>query len=160
MQDIIHVMIRRVAAIFFILLANIILLAHSMIIHHHHDSYVDEISGQKDYERIHAHHPGDYHQHNNPVKEEPKYPLESQHKHEFPQHYHTSATGDLYFTQLTLLKYSKQIQQTVTIILLRTDCFELYKVPENKYVICDLPFLIFSPFKPGAIALRGPPTIG
>ncbi len=133
------------------------LLAHSLIIHHHHDFTAVSVSSYNAHENEHLNHNGDSHQHDTPVNDEHDNSLSGQHEHDSTNHFHhLSATSDSYFTQLNL---SKRIQPSITIVLFVIDCKELYKPLIRKYVNCNLPFRITSLFKPGAIALRGPPSI-
>ena len=152
-------MINRISAAFLILIACAILLAHSMILHHHHDYLTVENSSQIEFDDNHSHHDGNAHHSHKPVEDERDYPLKKHHDHSFPQHSHTLVSSDFTFTLITQSILSKQFTQTIIIIFSDSEHCDLYNPPNIKYDYGDSKFRITSLFKPGAIALRGPPTI-
>ena len=152
-------MINRVAATFLILLANIILLAHSMILHHHHDYLAVEISSQSEFDNKHSHHDGNAHHDHNTVEDERNNPLKKNHEHSFPQHFHAFISSDFTFTLINQSISLKNINQPIIIIFSEFEYCDIYSPADFKYDYGNSKFRITSLFEPGAIALRGPPTI-
>jgi hypothetical protein len=133
-----------------------------MIPHHHHEILTIEFFTHiKQYE-THALHHNDKNQlhHNLPDEKEQDNTTEKHHKHKFPKHFHFSASNDFDFTRVNYSESGHQ-NQNITLYsfsdLLHGEFSELPDSFINYY--SDYPVLIYSQFKPGANALRAPPSI-
>jgi len=153
-------MINRVTAAFLILLAIIIWLGHSIISHHHHDYLAVEISSQSEFDDKHSHHGGNANHDHKPVEDEHDNPSKKHHEHSFPQHSHASISSDFNFTLLNQSISLKQFNQPIIITFYESGFCDIHCPPDFEYDYGNSKFRITSLFEPGAIALRGPPTIG
>lgn len=152
-------MLKKYIAIFFILLANIILLAHSARIHHHYGNVADENISHNlsNYNTNHSN--KHLHQHQHPTESDLGNHLETEHEHDFPQHYHTVLTDFFIVKSVNQIAVSKTIKKTDIIVFSITELNDLYAEPTLESVYSKDPFQIRSLFNPSTFFLRGPPVI-
>lgn len=144
-----------------LLLSFLIVLSHQVIPHHHHDTLAYDFTSnlEKDDAQKHArnvkHHHHDSHEEDNGQKDSDK-----DHDHPFPPHQHISATNEFDCTRTGIQQANTSNHSIETITVL---CLFLrdYSEPPNvtTYSFGESPFVINTLFEPGAIALRGPPSI-
>lgn len=142
-----------------LLLSFLVVLSHQVISHHHHDtlaydftSNIEKDDGQK---HVHNDNHHDSHEEDNSQKDTDK-----DHNHPFPPHQHISATNEFDCTR-TGIQQTNTSNHSIKIITVLCLFLRDYSEPPNltNYSFGESPFLINSLFEPGAIALRGPPSI-
>lgn len=145
-----------------LLLSFLVVLSHLVISHHHHDTEAyDFISGHVVADG-HKHEGNEKHHHHHEANKEKKSEKDTdkEHNHPFPFHHHVSVTNDFDFTR-TNYQESNISNHSIKIITVLCLFHSEHPEPPNltNYSFGDPPFIIISLFEPGAIALRGPPSI-
>lgn len=134
-----------------------------MIAHHHHDTMVNNFSHSPDQVDDKTHHHSDkhHHHHHDSDDEKPKKKdSEKEHNHPFPFHKHVSETNGFDYTRSNGLESNSQVRNIISYTVKDVFPDDFYEPPDlNQNIYEDKPFLITSHFKPGAITLRGPPSI-
>lgn len=145
-----------------LLLSFLIVLSHQVISHHHHETVAYDFTASLEKADEHKHEHNDEHHHHHDSHEEDNKQKDSdkEHNHPFPLHHHVSATDDFDCTR-TNIQESYSNYQSITILvslcLFHKQNIEPPKL--SKLSFEEPPFLIKSLFEPGALALRGPPSI-
>lgn len=138
-----------------------IVLSHEVISHHHHDTManISIIDAQND-KHSHDHNDMHNHHHNSPDKKNNEKDSNENHNHPFPFHHHISTTNDFDYTRINITNSYPEIQ-IITASLVLSAIFGELSEPPNLIVkrYRKKIFLIQSSFIPGAIALRGPPSL-
>jgi hypothetical protein len=131
-----------------------------MISHHHHDSLAYDFSTSIKKVDRHEHNDDTHHHHDSNGADNHEKNTDKDHNHSFPLHNHVCAENDFDFTGTNIQK-SKTSNYSIKIFSVLCLFLREYSEPPNRtnYVCTDPPFLINSLFEPGAIALRGPPSI-
>lgn len=138
-----------------------IVLSHEVISHHHHDAMANiSIIDDQDDEHSHDHNNMHSHHHNSPDKKNNEKDSNESHNHPFPFHHHLSPSNDFDYTRENIANSNPQ-NQIITVSLILSAIFGEPSEPPNLIVkrYRKKIFLVQSSFKPGAPALRGPPSI-
>jgi hypothetical protein len=144
-----------------LLLSFLVVLSHQVISHHHHDTLAYDFNASLKKFDEHKHDHNNKHQHHQDSQEEDnsQKDTDTDHKHPFPIHKHISPTNEIDCVRTNQASYNSNLSIKIVTVL---NLYHWgYSEPPNltSYNFGEPPFLINSLFKPGAIALRGPPSI-
>lgn len=144
-----------------LLVSFLVVLSHQVISHHHHDTTAYDITSNMVADgHKHEHNEKNHHHQDSHQEEKSEKDTDKDHNHPFPFHNHISVTNDF---DCTRANYQESNISNHSIKIITVLCLfnrEYSESPElSNYGFGDPPFLIISLFEPGAIALRGPPTI-
>lgn len=143
-----------------LLLSFLVVLSHQVISHHHHDSLADDFFTSLKKVDGHEHNDNTHHHHDSNGENNNEKDTDKDHNHPFPLHHHVYADNDFDCTRTNIQK-SKTSNHSIKILTVLCLFHWDYSEPPNltSYSFGEPPFLINSLFEPGAIALRGPPSI-
>ena len=145
-----------------LLLSFLVVLSHQVISHHHHDTLAYDFTAShvKVDGHVHQHNDEHHHHHDSHKEGDKEKDSDKDHNHPFPLHQHISATNDFDCTR-TNIQESNSNNHSIKIITVLSLFHREYSEPTNltNYSSGEPPFLINSLSEPGAIALRGPPSI-
>jgi len=136
------------------------MLGHQFISHHHFDTQAIDSNLSRIEVNKHVHQHNSEHHHKSHQKCTKEKDSDKEHKHSFPLHHHVCTANEFDFIRTNIQEShaSNHCLKIVTVLCL----FHLtYSAPTGiiNTVFGDPPFLINSQVEPGAIALRGPPSI-
>ena len=140
-----------------LLLSFLVVLGHMMVPHHHHESFTIEYSSTLNQQEAHSHPHNGKHHHSHDHDENDNQ-ADHNSEHNFPQHFHFSATDDFDFIRVNLtgkINYITDIQYSINSELLLKRVFNPPNISPNTFS----DFIAKSQYEPGANGLRGPPSI-
>ncbi len=144
-----------------LLLSFLVVLSHQVILHHHHDEMAyNFITNHVETDGDSHEHNDKHHHHDSNEESNNEKDTDKDHKHPFPLHQHVSATNDFDYARTSVLESNQNLKNLTSFHVSNIILGGFSELPKfTNLSFRAAPFIIKNLFKPGAIALRGPPSI-